>query len=111
MRFASGIIGILGGLAGLVLGLKWFMDISDAGEMASLLPASMKIATYALIGCGIIGLVISVMVIMRKFNKFANAAILIVAGGLPLVFVTDAIFGTPMILAGLLAFAVKYDKA
>lgn len=47
---------------------------------------------------------------MRKFNRWANAGLLIVCGGLPLVFATDAIFGTPMILAGLLAFAVKYDS-
>jgi hypothetical protein len=120
MKYAAGIIGILGALAGLFLGFKWLSDLnSGLGQLATALAGSsgeagsqlsaLKGGTYSLIACGVIGLAISVMIIMRKFNRWANAAILIICGGLPLVFTTDAIFGTPMILAGLLALAVKYD--
>lgn len=121
MKWAAGIIGIIGALAGLLLGFKWLSDLnSELGQMASAMAAaageagkelsSMKIATYALLICGFLGLAISVLVIMRKFNRWANAVLLIVCGALPLVFASKAVFGVPMILAGLLAFAVKYDS-
>ncbi len=121
MKWAAGIIGIIGALAGLLLGFKWLSDLnSELGQMAAAMAASagdagkelssMKAATYALLICGVLGLIVSVLVIMRKFNRFANAVLLIVCGALPLVFATQAVFGVPMILAGLLAFAVKYDS-
>jgi len=121
MRYAAGIIGILGAIAGLILGFNWFSDLnSEMGQLATAIAGAsgegsdlltqMKGGTYSLIACGIVGLIFSVMVIMRKVNRWANAVILIVCGALPLVFTTEAIFGVPMILAGLLAFAVKYES-
>ncbi len=120
MKWAAGIIGIIGALAGLLLGFKWLSDLnSELGQLATALAgaagdvgselSSLKGATYSLIICGIVGLLVSVLVIMRKFNRWANAIILIICGALPLVFATDAFFGVPMILAGLLALAVKYE--
>ena len=120
MRFAAGIIGILGAIAGLILGFKWFSDLgSEMGQLASAVAGAseegsdlmfqMKGGTYSLIACGIVGLVFSILIIMRKVNRWLNAVILIVCGALPLVFTTDALFGVPMILGGLLALAVKYE--
>ena len=123
MRFVAGIFGLLGALAGAALGFKWLSDLnSDDGKAARALAslagadqaaelAGLTRATYALLVCGVIGLVTSILVMARKGQRFANAGVLIVAGGLPLVFATNAVFGTPMILAGLLALAVKYDRA
>jgi len=120
MKYAAGIIGILGAIAGLILGIKWFSDLnselgqlatafaSSAGQAGDLL-GSMKAATYALLACGVVGLIVSVLIIMLKGNRWANAGLLIVAGALPLVFTVNAIFGIPMVLAGLLAFAVSYQ--
>jgi lysylphosphatidylglycerol synthetase-like protein (DUF2156 family) len=122
MRFAVGIIGILGAAAGLLLGIKWYSDLgSELGQLAAGLAAAageagaelsaMKNATYALLGCGVLGLVVSILAMLRKGQKIVNAVLLIVAGVLPLVFSTQALFGVPMALAGLLAFAINYQKA
>jgi len=120
MKYAAGIIGILGAIAGLFLGIKWFSDLSsEAGQTAAAFASSagqlgdmfagLKYATYALLACGVVGLAVSVLILMLKGNRWANAGLLIVAGFLPLVFSTTALFGVPMVLAGLLAFAVKYQ--
>lgn len=119
MRFVVAILGILGAIAGAFLGMKWLGDLnSDMGQLAQTLGeatgqnselAGLKNASYALLACAVVGLLVSVMVAMRKGNKMANAALLIVAGLLPMVFATNALFGVPMAVAGLLAFAVKYD--
>lgn len=121
MRFAAGILGILGALAGGALGWKWKGDLdSDMGKQAQALAGaveggmeikSLERATYALLACALLGLVFSVLIMARKGQRFVNAILLLVAGALPLVFHTNALFGTPMILAGLLALAVKYEDA
>jgi hypothetical protein len=85
---------------------------SKLGQLASTVSDEMsglEFASYALIVCGILGLITSVLILMRKFNRWANAGILILCGVLPLFFYTDALFGVPMTLAGLFALAVKYD--
>jgi hypothetical protein len=120
MRFVVAILGLLGAAGGAFLGMKWLSDLkSDLGEAAQAMAglagmgdqmAGLKNATYALLGCAALGLIVSILVAVRKGNKVVNAILLIVAGVLPLVFETRALFGTPMALAGLLAFAVKYEK-
>jgi hypothetical protein len=121
MRFAAGILGILGALAGGALGWKWKGDLdSDMGKQAQALAGAveggmeikaLERATYALLACALLGLVVSVLIMARKGQRFVNAIVLVVAGVLPVVFHTNALFGAPMVLAGLLALAVKYDDA
>lgn len=137
MKFAAGIFGILGALGGAFLGAKWLSDLGSAeaqaaealgelaatdlggaegqaaealGEMAGMAAemSALKSASYALLACAVLGLVASVMVLRLKGNKAINALLLIVAGALPIVLASKAVFGAPMVLAGLLAFGVKY---
>ena len=120
MRKAAFIVGIIGALGALLLGFKWLSDLnSQLGLAAQQLAANgtggklaaelsgMKTATYMLILCGLTGLVFSVLTLMSKLKKEINAVILILAGLLPLLFSGKAIFGVPMVLAGILAFAAK----
>jgi formate hydrogenlyase subunit 3/multisubunit Na+/H+ antiporter MnhD subunit len=119
MRFAAGLIGIIGALAGLALGIKWLSDLhselaqkviakvaegsSDARQLNAL-----RAATYLLLVCGVVGLVVSVRVMARKGQRWLNALLLLVAGLLPLAWCEKACFGVPMALAGLLALGVRY---
>ncbi|MCP4218687.1 MAG: hypothetical protein GY765_28905 [bacterium] len=109
-----------GAFAALVIGFKWLSDLnSDMGKMARSFTksgmggsagaqlASYEIATYLLIGCGIIGAVIAIMMLFKKGNPYITGGILIVAGVLPLLFVSKALFGLPMVLAGLLLIKKK----
>lgn len=120
MRFAAGIIGILGALAGLFLGYTWFSNLSsDVGQTTTALSGllgefatklgGMTTCTYVILACGILGLAASILVMIRKFNRWANAVILVLCGIAPLLFSMDAYYGGPMTLAGFLAFAVKYE--
>lgn len=117
MRFAAGIIGILGALAGLFLGFKWYTDLNSEEARAAIAVlgnsgplAGLTHATYALLLCGVIGLIVSALVIIGKGNKMANGGILIACGLLPLLFAGKAIFGVPMVLGGLLALAGKDNQ-
>ena len=124
MRIAAFIFGLLGAAGALLLGIKWQGDISSTeGQAAMKLAAafakselgaemvSMQRGTYALLICGVLGLIVSVVVLLRKGNRFANGALLVVCGVLPLLLVSKAAFGVPMALAGLFALAVKPKTA
>ena len=124
MRIAAFIFGLLGAAGALLLGIKWQGDISSVeGQAAMKLAAafgkseigaemvSMQRGTYALLIAGALGLIVSVVVLLRKGNRFANGALLVVCGVLPLLLVSKAAFGVPMALAGLFALAVKPKTA
>jgi hypothetical protein len=124
VRIAAFIFGLLGAAGALLLGIKWQGDISSTeGQAAMKLAAafgkselgaemvSMQRGTYALLICGALGLIASVVVLLRKGNRFANGALLVVCGVLPLLLVSKAAFGVPMALAGLFALAVKPKAA
>jgi hypothetical protein len=118
MKIVAGIFGILGALGGAFLGSKWLSDLgSPEGQAAEAVSeaagiseqlAAMKSASYSLLACAVVGLVVSILVLRLKGNKVVNAALLIAAGALPMVFAQEAVFGVPMALAGLLAFGVNY---
>jgi len=124
VRIAAFIFGLLGAAGALLLGIKWQGDISSTeGQVAMKLAAalgkselgaemvSMQRGTYALLICGALGLIVSVVVLLRKGNRLANGALLVVCGILPLLLVSKAAFGVPMALAGLFAFVVKPKTA
>jgi hypothetical protein len=115
MRWVAGSIGILGALAGLTLGGIWFWDWSSTGHdtaaLAVMLVPGIKTATYLLLLGGVVGLVVSVLILRRRANRWLNALLLMVCGVLPILFYVKALWGAPMTLAGLLALAVRYDKA
>ena len=130
MRITSFIIGLLGAAGALFLGLKWYGDISTPEAAAALKLAEamakeggagfaglgseivgLQRGTYALLACGALGLIISVVVLLRKGQRFANGALLVICGVLPMVFATKAVFGVPMALAGLFALAAKPKAA
>jgi hypothetical protein len=120
VRIAAFILGLLGAAGALLLGIKWQGDMSSVeGQAAMKLAAafgkselgaemvSMQRGTYALLICGALGLIVSVVVLLRKGNRFANGALLALCGVVPLLLVSKAAFGVPMALAGLFALAVK----
>jgi hypothetical protein len=124
VRIASFILGLLGAAGALFLGIKWQGDMSSPeGQAAMQLAAALgkeagagglgaemaglQRGTYALLICGALGLVFSIVVLLRKGNRFGNAALLIVCGVLPILFAGKAVLGVPMALAGLFALAVK----
>ncbi len=120
MRWAAGIIGILGACGSLALGGKWYSDLqTEEVELARQLSnamgtnaefASLERATYALLVCGVLGLVASILVLARRWGRWPNAALLLVAAIAPLGFSLKAMFGIPMLVAGVLAMFVKYDR-
>jgi len=120
MRWAAGIIGILGAFGSFALGGKWLSDLQtkEVQSVRTLADAlggggefdSLEKATYALLVCGAIGLVASILVLSRRLGRWPNAILLLVAGLAPLGLSLKAMFGVPMVLAGLLAFFVKYDR-
>jgi hypothetical protein len=131
VRIAAFIIGLLGAAGALFLGIKWMGDInSPEGQAALKLAAAlakeggggamgglgsemlgMQRATYALLACGVIGLVISIVVLLRKGKPVVNGILLIVCGILPVILASKAVFGVPMALAGIFAFLVKPKAA
>lgn len=131
MRIASFVIGLLGAAGALLLGLKWHSDMSSPEAAAALKLAEalakeggggalaglgaeavgLQRATYALLACGVLGLIVSVVVLIRKGQRVANGALLVICGALPLVFQTKAIGGVLMVLAGIFAFFAKPKAA
>jgi uncharacterized membrane protein len=120
MRWAAGIIGILGACGSLALGGKWLSDLqTEEVQLARAFSnavgsgaefAALEKATYALLVCGAIGLVAAILVLARRLGRWPNTIVLLLAGIAPLGFSLKAMFGVPMVLAGLLAFFVKYDR-
>lgn len=125
MRIAAGILGILGALMGGLLGLKWYSDInSETGKAAMALMkalggagaagaefAALEKTTYALLACAAIGLVVSVMIFMKKGSKMVNAALLIIAGVVPVFFNGKGAVGILMVLGGIFALLIKQPGA
>lgn len=121
MRKAVFVIGLIGAIGALFLGFTWLWGLNSmltqwgelSSQMASWLDSSfliVKITAYTLIICGICGLIFSIRVLFTKGKNSANGVMLVVAGILPILFATKAIFGLPMILAGILAFAIEPEK-
>lgn len=124
MKIAAIILGIIGALASFGLGSKWYTDFNkykDTMEKLSTAAGSLGKSTevasamadyntignaaYALLVCGIIGLVASLLVF--KQSKIA-AVVLVLAAIVPAVFSTKALIATFLLLiAGALAFFVK----
>jgi hypothetical protein len=132
VRIAAFIFGLLGAAGALFLGIKWQGDMSSpegkaamklaaaianegggAGSLGGLGSemAGLQRGTYALLICGVLGLVISIVVLLRKGNRLANGALLVVCGVLPILLASKAVLGVPMALAGLFALAVKPKTA
>jgi hypothetical protein len=130
VRIASLILGLLGAAGALALGIKWHGDMSTpegvaAFKFAAALSkadgvalgglgaemAGLQRATYALLACGVLGLIVSVVVLLRKGNRIANGALLVICGVLPIVLQTKAVGGAYLALAGIFAFFVKPKAA
>ena len=124
VRIASFIIGLFGAACALLLGFNWHRDMSSpevaaafklfAQEGSGGAPAGVSAqaiglqrATYALLACGVLGLMVSLVVLIRKGHRVANGALLVICGALPLVIQTKANGGVLMVLAGLFAFFAK----
>ncbi len=127
MKIAALILGIIGSLASFALGSKWYTDYNKYKETAeSLTTAAGKLgnaevsasmsefntighASYALLACGVIGLIASLLVF--KQSKMA-AIILVLAAVVPAVFTAKALIATFILfVAGALAFLVKPKMA
>ncbi|MCP4154769.1 MAG: hypothetical protein GY757_44015 [bacterium] len=120
MRKAAFTFGLIGALGAMLLGLKWMSDLnSDLGLISQQLSSQsissslaaefqgLETATYLLILCGVTGLVFSILTLLSKFKRKLNAVILVAAGIAPVFFSGKALFGVPMVIAGLLAFGAK----
>ena len=128
MKIAALILGIIGSLASFGLGSVWYTDYNkQKSTMESLNTAAGSLggsaevtaamtqftnlghASYALLLCGVIGLVASLLVF--KQSKIA-AIILVLAAIVPAVFTAKALAGTFILfIAGGLAFLVKPKMA
>ena len=107
MRIAGLILGILGGLAAGLLGMKW---LSDANQQKELLDPARQVgvnmgdldkivtAAYILIGSMVAGIVGGVLAFMGK-GKIA-AILMLIAGILPAVFEPKALVFTFILLIG-----------
>lgn len=123
MKIAALIVGIIGSLASFGLGSKWYTDFEKNKELIESLTQAassvdtaqatagmvslndMKGATYALLICGIVGLVASLLVF--KQSKLA-AITLVLAAIVPAFFSSMALVATFLLfIAGVLAFFVK----
>jgi hypothetical protein len=130
VRIASFVIGLLGAIGALALGGKWWSDMSSPEAQAALKLAEalakeggagmgalgaeavgLQRATWALLATGLVGLIISIVVLIRKGNKIANGALLVICGVLPILFASKAIGGVLLVLAGIFAFFVKPKAA
>jgi hypothetical protein len=119
MRIAAFIIGLIGAAGALFLGAKWNSDMhSELGKAAEALAAGLgggmgaelngfRNAIYALFACGAIGLIASVVVLLRKGQPVVNGLLLIACAVAPIVFMNKAVLGVPMALAGIFAFFVR----
>lgn len=108
---AFAIIGIIGSY---YLGTSWNSDLSEADELTKALGgaefASLQRASYCLIFCSIGGLAAASMILLGKWKKNILCIILIAAGLLPLFLNSNAFFGIPMIIAGLIGFSIKTGR-
>jgi hypothetical protein len=117
MRVAAFIIGLIGAAGALFLGAKWNSDMhSELGRAAEALAglggmgaelSSFRNAIYALFACGALGLIASVVVLLRKGQPVVNGLLLIACAVVPIVFMNKAVLGVPMALAGIFAFFVR----
>ena len=128
MKIATLILGIIGSLASFGLGSKWYTDynkhkqtMENLTTAAGSLGGSNKVsaamseynnighASYALLACGVIALIASLLVF--KHSKVA-AIILVLAAVVPAIFTTKALIATFLLfIAGSLAFFVKPKMA
>src|SRR5262245_33128694 len=129
VRIASFIIGLFGAACALLLGGHWLRSMrlpenaaglkaleafaKEGGALASAGAEAIGLqrATYALLACGVSGLIVSVAVAIRKGRRVVNGALLVICGALPLVFQTKASGGVLMVLAGIFAFFARPKAA
>ncbi len=117
MKKAAFFIGLIGALGALILGFKWMSDWNtDLAVISQMLGnqgiedkftiefEQIKTTAYLLIFCGITGMVFSALVLAPRLKSGIIAVILIMAGVLPLVSSWKALFGIPMVIAGILVF-------
>lgn len=115
MKIASIICNIIGALGAFFLGMKWMSDLnSELGQAATAMGGSpeltnLKTAATLLIICAIIGIVATVLLIVKKIPKFVVGVLLILAGIFPIFFAGKAVFGLPMVLGGIFAFLIKEE--
>jgi hypothetical protein len=107
MRIAGLILGILGGLAAGLLGMKWLSDANQLKELTDFVRQTggdtsdidkLVTAAYVLIGAMVLGIVGGVLAFMGK-GKIA-AVLMLVAGILPAVFEPKALVFTFILLIG-----------
>ena len=121
MRITSFIFGCFGAVLGAFQGIKWLSDLSsESGRLAQSLVGSagklgqeltsFKTAAYVLLICAFVGLVFSLLTLMKKGLKIVNVIGLILAGLLPIFISTQAFLGVPMVIGGLLGLTVKYNQ-
>jgi hypothetical protein len=116
MRFAAFIFAIVGGLAAAALGMTWLADAAildgqhELAEAAGVSLDGIITAGYLLIAALALGIGGGILALMRK-GKIA-AAVLIGAAVAPAIFEPKSlVFSFLLIVAGLLAVAVKPKPA
>ncbi len=116
MKIASIIFGIIGAIAGSILGLFWLRELDSPGVRLSQMLGEgnaateinmLAITSYMLILCAIVGAVAVTLIILNKATKQMNGSLLIAAGSLPLLFDLHAITALPMVVGGIFAFFIK----
>lgn len=113
MRLPAAILGMLTAVPGLYQGISWLVDL-QGGSGADLADSLRQAgegyplaAAWALLGCGLTALMVSVLILLRKGNRWLLAALLLACGPLPLVFFSRATLGLGITVAGVVACAVR----
>ncbi len=117
MRIAGLVLGILGGLAAGLLGMKWLSDASELSQQIALAQSMgvdtgditrLKIAAWLLVTAMVLGIAGGVMALLGKGKPAAGA---LLAGGLaPVFFAPVALIFTWLLVAGGVCSALSKPK-
>lgn len=115
MKFATLILGILGGLAAGFLGVKWIGDLAQLNELQVAMAQSMgtdiggmRVAALLLLAGSVAGIVGGVLAFRGKF--LVGGVIMLAAGVLPVMFASQAIIFTLLLMIGGVVALVAHWK-
>jgi len=122
MRVIAAIIGIIGAVLTALRGFNIRAQLNDptTSGLYAYARASggdtsaydmMSVISMVLIAGAVLGAIASLLLLIKVGSPKALAALLILAGLMPFINMESALFGVPMLFAGLLGFFVKKKTA
>lgn len=115
MKYATLILGILGGLSAGFLGVKWVGDLAQLNEMQVAMAQSMgtdiggmRAASLLLLGASVAGIIGGVLAFRGKL--LVGGVIMLAAGVLPVLLSAQAIIFTLLLIIGGIVALVAHWK-